>query len=217
MRCAIGPIVCDLPVGRKLLQLAAVTSNNYCSVCTLAHKHTWGHSDYPWEKRDVRTLRNAAEEWKNASTIALAKQTFDQFGVCFGELWRLSYLDLTIQLTVDPMHCLLEGLVMRHFRGILHLTSRRQAGAVEPAILYQFCPVPDTLTNWSDNDKKHVLKLHKILREPLDGRENLIKKLNSCNKTPLEFVCGDLNIRPLVQGRLLKADWAEVLADWVSK
>ena len=185
MHCAIGPIVCDLPAGRKLLQLAAVTSNNYCSVCTLAHKHTWGRSDYPWEKRDVRTLRNAAEEWKNASTIALAKQTFDQFGVRFGELWRLSYLDPTIQLTIDPMHCLLEGLVMRHFRGIFYLTSRRQAGPVKAASLYQFCPVPNTSTNWSDNDKKHVLKLHKILCEPLDGRENLIKKLNSCNKTPL--------------------------------
>ena len=96
---------------------------------------------------------------------------------------------------------------MRHFNGILHLTSRRQAGPIEPAISYQFCPVPDTLTNWSDNNKKHVLKLHKVLCEPLDWRANLIKKLNSCNKTPLEFVCGDLNIRPLVQGRLLKANW----------
>ena len=97
------------------------------------------------------------------------------------------------------------------------MTFRRQAGLVEPTILYQFCPVPDTLTNWSENDKKHVLKLHKILCKPLDGRANLIKKLNSCNKMPSEFVCGDLNIRPLVQGRLLKANWAEVLADWVSK
>ena len=97
------------------------------------------------------------------------------------------------------------------------MTSRRQAGLVEPTISYQFSPVPDALTNWSDYNKKHVLKLDKILHEPLDGRANLIKKLNSCNKTPLEFVCGDLNIRPLVQGRLLKANWAEVLADWVSK
>ena len=127
----------------------------------------------------------------------------------------------TTQLTVDPMHCLLEGIVEKHFREVLKLTTTRQrtVATPQPAIAHQFRALPDNITAWSEVDKKHVPELHKILLGPLeeDGKESLIKKLSRRNMKPLVFVCEGLNIKPSVEGRkLLKSDWAETLADWVS-
>lgn len=222
IRCAVGPIVCDLPAGRKLLQLASVMSNNFCSVCKLYHKNNWGRTDYPWPLRDVGELRLAAERWKSATTQRDAEYIFGTFGIRSTELWRLPYLDPVKQLTVDPMHCLLEGVVAKHFRDILHLTTttRRVARiAIQPAFSHRFKPLQNNVSGWSDNDKKQLPELHKILLEPLvqSEKSSLSSKINKRNLKPLIYICDDLGIKPAVEGRrVYKADWVEVLVNWVS-
>lgn len=103
IRCAIGPIVCDLPAGRKLLQLTAHNSNNYCPACTQFGKSTWGDSDYPWPERNAAEMRLAAEQWRIANSTKVANHITEKFGVRYTELWRLSYLNPVKQLVVSTL------------------------------------------------------------------------------------------------------------------
>ena len=191
-------------------------------MCELYHKSNWGRSDYPWALRNGDDSRLAAEQWKNAPTKPAADAIFNTLGVRYTELWRLPYLNPIVQLTVDPMHCLLEGLVERHFKEVLKLTlgrSRTSRTTSNPAISHQFQSLPANVSAWSEHDKIQVPELHRILLSPVDMNERvaLVNKLSKQNLKPLIFVCESLNIKPTVSGRrVLKSDWAEVLANWVS-
>src|SRR4029079_18577690 len=61
-------------------------------------------------------------------------------GVRWSEMWRLPYWNPTLQLTVDPMHCLLEGLARFHVCDVLGLTTAKanKAQPDPPAFSYDF-------------------------------------------------------------------------------
>ena len=110
----------------------------------------------------------------------------------------------------------------RHSKEVLKLTlgrSRTSRTTSNPAISHQFQSLPANVSAWSEHDKIQVPELHRILLSPVDMNERvaLVNKLSKRNLKPLIFVCESLNIKPTVSGRrVLKSDWAEVLANWVS-
>ena len=63
-----------------------------------------------------------AEACRDAENKYEQDWIFKEYGVRWSELWRLPYWDLTQQLIVDIMHCLLEGLAQQHFWYTLKLT-----------------------------------------------------------------------------------------------
>ncbi|KIK31569.1 hypothetical protein CY34DRAFT_62627, partial [Suillus luteus UH-Slu-Lm8-n1] len=105
-RSAIAPVVCDLPAARHIASMAGVGSHFYCSVCDCYHKSTCGRVDFEkWKPRDRATLREYAEQWRDAATSSERERLFKAHGVRYSELWRLPYWDPSQQLVIDPMHC----------------------------------------------------------------------------------------------------------------
>lgn len=239
VRCAIACAVCDLPGARKLASLAGVNSHHFCTVCECYGRSHIGRLDYEnWISRDPNVLRKNAEDWRDASSISKQKLIFSSHGVRWSELWRLPYWNPSIQLVIDPMHCLLEGLVDDHFRDTLGLTSveAETKDDVLPAFQFDFVQAPDKMVDpenpifdvqseehLSDNEIQHVPIIHDMLRHPLenldeDALQSLKKKLSRCNLRPLEFVARSLGFTPTgeqLQGRMMKKLWLEPLIEWV--
>jgi hypothetical protein len=220
-RSAIIAAVMDLPAARHASQLASYSSHFYCSVCQCFHQSTLGRTDHDqWKIRDYKELRRAAEQWRDASSSAVREEIFKTCGTRWSEFWRLSYWNLTRQLVVDAMHCILEGHAQHHFRVVLGLTSLSAATSLpaEKAFSHKFQEIstddkasvfPDGMTL---KEAKQVASIHTLLTACLEGVngdgdvideedfnqswQNLSKRLSSKNIKPLQFVCRDLKCPP---------------------
>jgi len=157
-RCAVAISVNDLPAARKASQFASHSSHFHCTTCDAYGLSTCGDTDYEnWKPNDVHKLREFALKWRDAATTSEQEVYFEKYGLCWSELWCLSYWDPGKQLVVDSMHCLLEGLLAHHFRELLGLTGG-QAGksAVIPAFIHPF------QTPGSDSDEKEAKQILSI-------------------------------------------------------
>ena len=123
-RAAVVCEVCDLPAARDLAGLTHSTSkSNPCNVCHATGGANLGNCEKDkWVHRDVAEIRRIAASWRDAPTAKDRDLIFQEHGVAWTELYRLPYYDPTRQVTVDAMHCILEGLVQLHFRRVLKLT-----------------------------------------------------------------------------------------------
>lgn len=123
-RAAIATVICDLPAARKVAGLVGHTSRDFfCSLCECP-KWSIGQVNMCFKRRDPAVLREQALAWRDADSSERKEQITKDYGVRWSELWRLPYWDPTKQLVVDPMHCLLLGLVHNHFANIFPLTFK---------------------------------------------------------------------------------------------
>lgn len=167
VRSAIALVVCDLPASRKTAALASSLAKIFCHVCNCwdCRDHdgqivSWwrelrGRTDcHEWRRRDVATMRAAAERWRDAETVAERNRIFEMHGVRWSPLWRLPYWDPTRQLVVDSMHCLLEGLVKFHFLSTLGLSESTTVinSRIPPAFSWSFSQPDDVEINESAMD-----------------------------------------------------------------
>lgn len=222
-RSAIVCAVCDLQGARKISQLASPSSHHYCTVCRCKDKATLWRSDvnHPdWQLQDNDQLRQLAEAYQNFATWEEQEAHFKTHGVRWTELWRLPYWNPSRQLVVDPMHCILEGVVQAHCREILGLTtvSSLTKNKIVPAFTWPFKIVDPKTDGTGRNEKdlkrfsKQVEKIHSLLTAPIvppnitpsddsedeeqTGPEPLVEALKKNNMDALQFVCNDLNCQP---------------------
>lgn len=198
VRAVIAIVVCDLPAARKVAGLLGHTSTKFlCSHCH-CHKSRIHQVDVVFPRRSPETLRSQATEWRTARTEAERKQITSRYGVRWSELWNLPYWNPSKQLVVDPMHCLLLGLVHNHFVDILplYLKAASQAPAEPPPYVYDFQQVPTIEEDpgnpiyasegehvMSDSDINQVSEIHKMLLKAVDYQPaEMYSKLRS----PLE-------------------------------
>jgi len=247
-RSAIIAAVMDLPAARHASQLAGHSSHFYCSACQCFHRTTMGRTDHAqWVIRDVTAMRRHAEQWLHATTSKEREQIFQQHGTRWSEFWRLRYWNPTRQLVVDAMHCMLEGHAHHHFRFVLGLTSSSAANEPLPpkAFSHNFTTIDHDGQFPNDmalKEVKQVNTIHELLTASLEGVSGdgcildqesfaaslllLSKRLLSKNMKALQFVCEDLECRPVppvlqnpLEGRhsrLYKKDWVAALIEWVS-
>ncbi|KAG2740663.1 hypothetical protein P692DRAFT_201727802, partial [Suillus brevipes Sb2] len=193
-RSAIALAVCDLPAARHLASLAGTGSHFYCSTCNCYHKTTYGRVDFDsWKPRDKDELRKFAEQWRDAATTSEREKLFKAHGVRYSELWRLPYWDPSRQLVIDPMHCILEGLVQHHSRSLLGLTttttsSSSASSSSPPAFSCDLGEMPPGMTS---KELTQVAAIHTFLvtQVPSDDEdlEKLKKNLSHKNTGPLKF------------------------------
>lgn len=210
-------------------------------MCTLSGTKNFGRHDHEkWRTRDVDELRGYAEQWRDASTEKDREDIFKKYGVRWSELWRLPYWNPARQLTVDSMHCILEGLVSSHFRHVLKLTvasATAKTGVIQAFDHVFRQPVPEGHRDREDqpphgqlkkNEVQHVAQIHALLTGTVGGDGNaednaeaieqdlklLAAKLAKKNKKPLVFVCDDLGLQPLGKDRT-KQCYADCLVQWV--
>jgi hypothetical protein len=110
---AVAYETADLLAARHLAGLAGATSNWLCSICGLfGRQNVWNVDWDTWEPRNRDHMMGIAESWLNASSEEQREEIYKKHGIRWSELWRLPYYNPIKQIVVDPMHCLLLGLVL---------------------------------------------------------------------------------------------------------
>ncbi|KAL5531768.1 hypothetical protein ACEPAF_5330 [Sanghuangporus sanghuang] len=174
-RAVIALVVCDLPAARKVSGLLGHSSDTFlCSHCRCSREMI-GKIDEVFEPRDTAVLREQSKAWRYARTSKEQDAVTNQYGVRWSELWRLPYWDPLKQLVVDPMHCLLLGLVQNHFTSILPLTTETSSKkfarrTVVPAFEFDFKQLPSVENQDEEGGKRKVDNL-KIL---FAGKEHVV-------------------------------------------
>ncbi|KAG1850991.1 hypothetical protein C8R48DRAFT_612869 [Suillus tomentosus] len=203
--------------------MAGVGSHFYCSACNCYHKSTCGRVDFEkWEPRNKVTLREYAEQWRDAATSSERERLFKAHGVRYSELWRLPYWDPSRQLVIDPMHCILEGLAQHHTRHLLGLTSESTTStSPSPAFACDFGEIPPgTMTA---KEVTQISAIRTLLASHVgSGDDNQLEErfdklkstLSHKNSGPLRFACNSLHCMPQKVGRTLKIDYVKALVDW---
>lgn len=118
VRCAVGPLVCDLPAARQMAGFAHYRSKNFCSECTQTLDDI-NNLDYEtWTTRTCRAHRAAAKAWRDAETQEERERLMGLHGVRWSELLRLPYWDPTTFTVIDPMHAFYLRLFQHHCRSV---------------------------------------------------------------------------------------------------
>ena len=119
VRCALGPLVCDLPAARQVSGYGAHNARYFCSVCKLPRKDINEVTDpESWPPRSRDDHRSAATAWKESTTTRGRKNEFAKHSIRWSPLLDLPYWD-PIQFTViDSMHNHYLGLLKHHCRSI---------------------------------------------------------------------------------------------------
>ncbi|KZT31806.1 hypothetical protein SISSUDRAFT_956030, partial [Sistotremastrum suecicum HHB10207 ss-3] len=120
VRCAILPLICDMPGARKAGGLGALNHTKFCYMCHCSGREDLQRVDYSnWVPRTGDEIRKASQDWKNATSKTAQDKVFAEHGVRWTELLRLPYWDSRRFIVVDAMHNLYLNLVKHHFRVVL--------------------------------------------------------------------------------------------------
>ncbi|KZT02118.1 uncharacterized protein LAESUDRAFT_601594, partial [Laetiporus sulphureus 93-53] len=118
VRCAVIPLVCDLPVARQVSGHGSFGATFFCSFCKLKLDEIENFERSTWPRRDAMEHRRRAEQWKAAETPEARAQLFKAHGVRWSELLRLPYWDSITFTVVDTMHNQYLGLLKTHCKDI---------------------------------------------------------------------------------------------------
>ncbi len=117
VRCALVPVICDLPAARQLMAFASHSSNHFCCYCGL-EKSDLDNLDISTWPPGIKTREEyiaLAEQWRDAS-LAQRVKLFEKHGVRYSELLRLPYWDPVKFVVIDSMHALLLTNIKHHCR-----------------------------------------------------------------------------------------------------
>jgi len=118
VRCAMIPLVCDLPAARQMSGFAPHRAHQFCSVCTLSWDRIHDLNFKEWVPRDHTSHRIAAESWRDAATLAEREGCYRQNGLRWSELLRLPYWDPSRYTVIDSMHAFYLRLFQHHCREV---------------------------------------------------------------------------------------------------
>lgn len=181
VRCALGPLVCDLPAGRKMAGYSSHSATLFCSFCALPKSDINNLDERSWPERNSREHRRLAEEWRDAPNETTQEQIFKKHGLRYTELLRLPYWDPTVFCVVDTMHSLLLGNLKRHCRHIWGMGAQ-----------YKSWDGLDTGAPADAPEDPDDLDLEALRQIVYLGTED---DLESLTAEQLETICGDLNIK----------------------
>ena len=118
VRCAVVPLVCDLPAARQMAGYAPCISMNCCSYCLLKLQEIDNFDESTWLRMSWEEHLSIAMQWRDAPSEAARCALYDKHGVRWSELLRLPYWDPTKFTLLDSMHTLLLILIQKHCREV---------------------------------------------------------------------------------------------------
>lgn len=234
-RAAIALVVCDLPAARKVSGLLSYNSKDFlCSRCQCP-KELIGQVGTVFPLRESCNLRQQATYWRDATTNCQRRDITDKHGVRWSELWRLPYWDPAHQLVVDPMHCLLLGLVANHFTVVFPLLAKVSENPSKIAAYeYDFkqAPPPPNVVViggqeccLKESEVRAVSEIHKLLVKQINVNDIQVEKaklnqrLEKKHRRSLIFVAESLGLNVSTSmeedSRMKKQDYADALTLWV--
>ncbi len=132
VRCAMVPVVCDLPAAHQIAGAKLHTSDQPCLQCNISSSDMKNLDFKNWPIYDGGTLKTLGRQWRDAATKELRVKLFGKYGVRWSEFFRLSYWDPAQHVVVDSMHAFYLGLFQRHCREVwgLDISAKDGAGLV---------------------------------------------------------------------------------------
>lgn len=124
VRCALIPLVCDLPAARQMGGFSGHSADKFCSICLLSKKQINSLEPDKWECRTARTHRQFALAWKEATSKQAREDIFDKQGLRWSALLDLPYWDPVKFTTIDSMHGLFLGNLKRHCRRFWGMSAK---------------------------------------------------------------------------------------------
>jgi hypothetical protein len=118
IRCAVVPLVCDLPAARKMAGFASFGATQFCSFCMQKLQDMNDTNVTEWVRRTGEEHRQCAAQWLEAKSHAAREKLVRKTGVRYSALLRLPYWDPTRFTLVDSMHAFFLGNLKRHCRDI---------------------------------------------------------------------------------------------------
>ncbi|KAI0069623.1 hypothetical protein K474DRAFT_1572835, partial [Panus rudis PR-1116 ss-1] len=129
VRCAVVPLVCDLPAARQMSGFASYSSTHFCSFCRLSKNDMDNLNMEQWgmPRCSREEYLSIATQWRDGS-LKLRAKLFERHGIRWTELLRLPYWDPTKFVVVDSMHALLLGCIKRHIRELWGMDVKLKEG-----------------------------------------------------------------------------------------
>ncbi|GBE89668.1 hypothetical protein SCP_1603320 [Sparassis crispa] len=135
VRCAVVPLICDLPAARQVAGFASFsTLKHFCSFCHL-HRHDIKNLDpSTWRPRSDAEHQHWADAWRKAQSEEERDTLVSDHGVRYSELLRLPYWKPVLYTMVDTMHAFLQAILKRHCRVIWGMDVKFMDGdGLEPS------------------------------------------------------------------------------------
>lgn len=132
VRCAMVPVVCDLPAAHQIAGASLHTSGKPCLQCNISSSDMQNLDYHTWPFYDGETLKTLGRQWRDAATKELQVELLKKHGVRWSEFFRLPYWDPSQHVVVDSMHAFYLGLFQRHCREVwgLDISAKDGAGLV---------------------------------------------------------------------------------------
>jgi hypothetical protein len=130
VRCALIPLIADVPAVRKTAGWTSHSANKFCSFCKQLKEDMANFDVRSWARRTWAEHMAAAVQWRDAPTLEDRNALFEMHSIRWSELLRLPYWDPTRFAVVDAMHNLFLGIFADHCRVIWEMddTSKSMEG-----------------------------------------------------------------------------------------
>lgn len=117
VRCALVPLICDLPAARQIMAFASHSAKKFCCYCGVvkADIDNLDMKSWPPGVSSREEWVRIAEEWK-AGSVEERTKLFEEHGIRYSELLRLPYWDPTSFVVVDSMHAMFLTDLRHHCR-----------------------------------------------------------------------------------------------------
>lgn len=180
VRCALVPIIADLPAARQLSGLGSFRSTDWCSECHLPIQDRNNLDKLSWVARTWKEHLQHVEGWCSAKSQAERDKEYDAHHVRYSELLRLPYWDPTKFITIDAMHAFYLGLFQRHIRTIWGMDVGVDDGLDKSSQRTNYVPTA-----------QDIKAVHVELQTNPDAKESLAKIPTAV----LVSMCRDNNLR----------------------
>ncbi len=117
VRCALVPVICDLPAARQMMAFASHSSHHMCCYCG-QDKDDIDELDMSKWKPGVESREEwvaLAEQWRDGTEKEQAA-LFEKTGIRYSELLRLPYWNPVEHVVVDSMHAFFLTEFQHHCR-----------------------------------------------------------------------------------------------------
>lgn len=118
IRCAVLPLVCDLPAARQMSGFASYSCTHFCSMCRQRLTNINNMEVSEWKRRTWAEHMDQAQQWKDATSEKRRQKLFDEHGLRYSQLLELPYWDPTLFTVIDSMHAFFLGDLKRHCREV---------------------------------------------------------------------------------------------------
>ena len=210
VRCALVPLVCDLPAARQVAGFGSYSSAYFCHMCNLGLDDIDELDMDKWGIRTCEEHRKAAEAWRDMPSVAQRKAAFKLNSTRWSALLDLPYWDPIRFTVIDSMHNHYLGLLQDHCRKIwgmnIDVTEEDDqptpsAEDVAAALDIFYTGTAQQLSTCTRAVIKHLCNLLSV-RYKKTSKAHMINRLLEHVSTYSRYACStQLTPNPAYQGR----------------